>query len=528
MATIFKLLTSEPRIVLDRLYYPPNHDGSGVYSPSWVCQAIFQSLSPVAQCLVMRLIFLESSFTGKDISIILCNATHLIISQAMEELQSLWVIVEEGGQETEGMGDLVDLTDSSSPPLAINENQKFIINPKFRAGFKSSMVQPQEPWVVAGRPSMNTNTTAAANGTLQVEQLERHSQECWNRLLSMLVNVSPSQPTAVSAEKYMEKYVLRAGLMVPNPSSSSISSSAPNSFTIAFLREQTKAPAYLITSRGYEFMLKDYRSQVWEYVQDVLKHCPGREECYQLLFMLAYCQYGRGYAMEALTKIQKQIIFEFSQVGLVMMKGSSIFYPCRISSEMLFPQQISSSSITNSHQSATTGMARVDGTSQLEIIVETNLQVIAYVTSDLHLAMLRLFVDVNIRLPNMAMGRLTREKSREAFRSGITAAQIIDFLTVHAHPVTRKKQTTVIPENVSDQLVLWEAETKRIQTTDAIVADFREMTAMNQSLFNTLVENLKSAKYLLWCHPDRMIIACKPEAEASIHDYLMNHVLYIY
>jgi hypothetical protein len=38
--------------------------------------------------------------------------------------------------------------------------------------------------------------------------------------------------------------------------------------------------------------------------------------------------------------------------------------------------------------------------------VETNMQVVAYCESDLHLAMLKLFVEVDVRMPNMAMGKV--------------------------------------------------------------------------------------------------------------------------
>jgi hypothetical protein len=85
------------------------------------------------------------------------------------------------------------------------------------------------------------------------------------------------------------------------------------------------------------------------------------------------------------------------------------------------------------------------------VIVETNSQVVAYVSSDLHLAMLRLFVDITVRMPNMAMGRVTRERAKAAYRIGIRAEQIIDFLASHAHPIVsnRTDGLPVIPENVS-------------------------------------------------------------------------------
>jgi hypothetical protein len=52
------------------------------------------------------------------------------------------------------------------------------------------------------------------------------------------------------------------------------------------------------------------------------------------------------------------------------------------------------------------GGARASKVGTLDVIVETNMQVVAYVSSELHLAMLKLFVDISIRMPNMAMGKV--------------------------------------------------------------------------------------------------------------------------
>lgn len=480
MTSIFKQLASEPRIVLDRLYNPGDNGGG-----SWACQAVFQSLPVLAQCLVMRLLWLEASVSGKELRLIFSNALPSTIRQAVDELLALWVLLEESTSEE---AEEVEIVEESKQ---IDERKKYALNPQFKIGMKACIVQPQEPWSSVFSKAQTESRLPSRT------DLDAHSRECWNRVLSMLVNLNPQQ-YGIPAK--IIEYVLRSGLMTSG-------------------LDERGGRRYLITSKGYEFMLKDYTHQVWDYVMDTLCHTSSREECYSLLFQLAYCQYGKCYPMSALTKTQQQIVFEFSQLGIMYMsnKTSASFYPCQIALTLLFPQQVSQQ-VAQPEDLATVA--------QLQIIVETNLQVVAYASSDLHLAMLKLFVDINMRMPNMAMGRITREKSREAFRAGISAAQIIDFLTLHAHAVVSKKQSVAIPENVSDQLVLWEAETKRMQCTDAVVADFREMVSMSRPLFNTLVQNLSTAKLLLWCHAERMMFACKPEAQASIQDFLMKHIYY--
>lgn len=47
---------------------------------------------------------------------------------------------------------------------------------------------------------------------------------------------------------------------------------------------------------------------------------------------------------------------------------------------------------------------------------------------------------------------------------GITADQIIDYLTVHAHPQMRKN-LVILPPTVVDQIRLWQIEGERMKTT---------------------------------------------------------------
>jgi len=55
------------------------------------------------------------------------------------------------------------------------------------------------------------------------------------------------------------------------------------------------------------------------------------------------------------------------------------------------------------------------------------------------------------RLPNLAVGVLTRDSVRQALRSGITAMQIIDFLRQHAHP-EMTKDPPALPLTIVDQV----------------------------------------------------------------------------
>ena len=62
----------------------------------------------------------------------------------------------------------------------------------------------------------------------------------------------------------------------------------------------------------------------------------------------------------------------------------------------------------------------------------------------------------------MVVGRLTRDSVRHALYNGITALQIVEFLSKHVHKqmkMNMKSGKSVLPENVMDQIYLWEVRT---------------------------------------------------------------------
>ena len=247
-----------------------------------------------------------------------------------------------------------------------------------------------------------------------------------------------------------------------------------------------------------------------------------------------------------MTKSQKQLVFEFSKIGLIYMRSilSTRFYPTKAAINMLFKSTRSDSENTqknengennaNSSSGSGSGISGIDGPGSgpgsagkvqsrvghhaLHIIVETNLQVIAYVTSDLHLAMLKLFVDLAIRMPNMAIGKITRERSKEAFRMGIRASQIIEFLLSHAHPRVLQRES-IVPDNVSDQLLLWEAERYRVQADEVILLEFIELRGMTRQIFSDIFNYAKKLNVCLWGNELKMVLAVKPEGTEHVHAY---------
>lgn len=98
------------------------------------------------------------------------------------------------------------------------------------------------------------------------------------------------------------------------------------------------------------------------------------------------------------------------------------------------------------------------------IVLETNYRLYAYTSSPLQISVLALFTDLKARFRNMVVGMITRESMREAFAHGITAQQIVQYLSAHAHPILRR-ENNVLPPTVLDQLRLWELERNRLSVS---------------------------------------------------------------
>ncbi|GAY69114.1 hypothetical protein CUMW_269530 [Citrus unshiu] len=92
--------------------------------------------------------------------------------------------------------------------------------------------------------------------------------------------------------------------------------------------------------------------------------------------------------------------------------------------------------------------------------METNFRMYAYSTSKLHYEILRLFSKIEYQLPNLIVGATTKESLNNAFENGITTEQ------QNAHPRVADRIPS-IPENVCDQIRLWESDLNRVEMTPA-------------------------------------------------------------
>lgn len=226
--------------------------------------------------------------------------------------------------------------------------------------------------------------------------------------------------------------------------------------------------------------------------------------------MLSYCELGKSYPLNRLSSTQRKLSLALKEIGILVYNRTdnpSHFYPTRAAINLIFRHE--ESNTQNEDISTNTQLISSSIRYGLKIIVETNMQVVAYVSNELHIALLRLFIDIHIKMSNMVIGKINREKTKEAFKVGITVAQMIDFLSSHSHEVTRTNQQTnnlSVPDNVLDQLVLWQKEGERIQEEEAIVITF-DSYQTEKTVFIQYVEFLKRINGCLWFDDKKFLIA---------------------
>ncbi|KAL3786731.1 hypothetical protein HJC23_005294 [Cyclotella cryptica] len=314
------------------------------------------------------------------------------------------------------------------------------------------------------------------------QELEKYTQSSWDSVLHFLVGSDENDRGGGIKEPDddMVSFLTRIGLMQEDPEYKG--------------KDKSRAPL-VITSKGYEFMLRDSNAQVWQFVLQYLDTMARHEqkdmirvEALSLLICLGSCRVGEGYHTSVLgSKFARVVIKDFSRFGLLFVcrvAGKNAFYPTKavvnlVASSEKAGREASTfigQSVGASRTLEDALAAPVPSRSHLAVVVQTNFQVVAYTKSKLHISTLGLFCDVTTfrRLPNVIFFHLTRDSVRSAFRLGVTADQILRFLHVHAHPMLRSGDQPLVPSNVVDQILLWDKERHRVVMDEVWVHQCRD------------------------------------------------------
>jgi transcription initiation factor TFIIH subunit 4 len=270
-------------------------------------------------------------------------------------------------------------------------------------------------------------------------------------------------------------------------------------------------------------MLQDNAQQVWHFVVQYLQSIErqGNEkalvfqrEALLVLICLSYARFGECYPSGVLSKDGRRIVKDLALFGLLYVKKvgkKSIFYPTRIAMQLVGGTESKQKkrgmwSLSSKALDSALAHPTPQDSSHLAIIVQTNFQLCAYTTSELHVSMLGLFCDVQTirRLPNVVFMALTRDSIKAAFALGIQAQQILRFLEKHAHPKLRTSGSSPIPSNVVDQIFLWDRERHRVQWDEVFTHQ-----CMLETEFQAVLDFAISKKAYAWSNEGRNILFLK-------------------
>jgi len=204
------------------------------------------------------------------------------------------------------------------------------------------------------------------------------------------------------------------------------------------------------------------------------------------LFTLGSLELGQDYSTENLTATQQQMLDDLTDFGIVYRSSptSTRFYPTRLATTLTSE----TTALTNTASPISNSLHGSSDASKGYIIVETNYRLYAYTSSLLQISVLNLFARLTTRFPNLVAGKLTKESIQRAISYGITADQIISYLTTHAHPQMAKR-LPILPPTVVDQIRLWQIEGDRMKASSGFLmkefatqAEFEEVARYAENL----------------------------------------------
>lgn len=180
------------------------------------------------------------------------------------------------------------------------------------------------------------------------------------------------------------------------------------------------------TSECFRFLLKPQNIQIAYLLRQMLADSDEKVKTAIFLYNLSISEFAKDYSVK---DADKGIIEDLNEIGLI--------YKYNSKSTRYYTAPVMIGLLTDS--------SKPTPTTEKFLVVETNFRVYAYTQSELHIVLLSYFLKMEYRLPGLIVGFLTRESACDAFKQGLHASQIIEFLKNHSYSV---------PENVRDQVVL--------------------------------------------------------------------------
>ncbi|KAL2002249.1 hypothetical protein VTN02DRAFT_365 [Thermoascus thermophilus] len=419
----FDYLEGLPGTVFYKLYQQPS-----------TALAIFRRMLPdLAKCFVMALLYMKDPLPAADLE--------------------LWAKPESKKERDNALSILGRLHILSNTTTSDNVRAYMVTNP-----FASSLRQA----LTGGETNQSFGVPCSRPDEIpiSVADLDEYARRQWESVLGYMVGTSGIgiQREAITLSKGV-KQLLQAGHLV-----------------------EIKDRKVEITQDGFAFVLQDVNTQVWHililYVESAEAIGMDSVEVLSFIFLLSSLELGQSYEKKHLTSTQLRTLTDLTDFGIVYqhspLSEATRFYTTRLATTLTSDSSALSNAISGT-LSAPSSASSEAGSGF--IIIETNYRLYAYTSSPLQISLIALFTTLKYRFPNLVTGKITRQSVRRAVEMGITADQIISYLSTHAHPQMRKhnaSKTTsntpgmppsVLPPTVVDQIRLWQLERDRIKAT---------------------------------------------------------------
>ncbi|KAI0076179.1 transcription factor Tfb2 [Panus rudis PR-1116 ss-1] len=427
-----------------------------LYQKPSSCLSIFRLLGPLERQLVMNLLWLDSAIPASTMSAWVTREGRKAYEASLASLAKLHILP------------------VSSVKLSLNST------------FKTSLRHA----ITGGGTSGSFGVPAERDGKHpppSVAELDAYALERWETILHYMVSSGSGRYPARPSQGVL-LLLQRSGLMT-----------------------SVHGSTLQITSSGFQFLLYPPHTQLWELLLQYLHMADERQmdlvEVLSFLFMLSTMELGREYSVDHLSNTQKAMLEDLRDYGIVWQRkpSSSRFSPTRLATTLT----------SSAPPLPTTSGAGANAASQGFIVLETNYRIYAYTDNPLQIAILNLFITLKSRFPNLVVGAITRESVKKALANGITADQIISYLTTHAHPQMRKNKP-LLPVTVQDQIRLWELEKNRVKSQEGYL-----YTAFSsQADYEYVLDYAKKLDIVLWENAARRCFFGSLEGHANIRGFI--------
>lgn len=427
-----------------------------LYTDPWTCQAVIRLLPTLSQHYVLRLLFVDEENALPDKEV------------------AAWVRDAPEAQKAH----VSALKTLRGFHIITEEGGVVRVNSLFRSNLQTLLTGSKAAPYLAKPPRKNTRHPPPTS-----EQLKQYSRDRWESILRFMVG-SLSESSEWPSQAVVELLVQTELMAVAGDS-------------------------FRITREGFQFLLKNVYTQIWTLLLAYIRKSSARVEVLSFLFRLSFLEAGKEYSVskKSLSAAQIQLVKDLRQFGLIYMRKeiSSRYVPTRLAVNLM-------SGVWDKFAD------EVSGTKSY-IIVETNYKVYAYTSSELQIALLSLFVHLQYRLPNLAVGLVTRESVRSALINGITAEQIIEYLNQHAHEKTETNFTR-IPETVAAQIRIWESERNRVQFDQGVLYEKFDSDAD----FELVVEYATEHDYVIWTNAEKRLLFIREDGHELVRRFVKNHL----